>query len=195
MHAAAGSPFAARISADSSALDWIPADVSVLVIASDGSFSELPGRPAGEQLADGSSLRAAIARQWRSLPPCWRFLWIAPVHGSWHRVSVLRHRADSALVTERRMDPFRGLTRREVDVLHLVADGKTNAEIAQLLWVSTSTVSKHVEHLLQKLGTRSRVGLASTAIREGLHLLESPGLPHYSVTEQPLGLPRPDLDT
>lgn len=49
-----------------------------------------------------------------------------------------------------------GLTRRERDILRLMADGLTNREIAGQLVVSVNTVQTHVAHILNKLGVRSR---------------------------------------
>jgi DNA-binding NarL/FixJ family response regulator len=49
-----------------------------------------------------------------------------------------------------------GLTRRELDVLCLVAEGWTDREIADTLYISRRTVSTHVSRLLAKLGVRSR---------------------------------------
>jgi DNA-binding CsgD family transcriptional regulator len=49
-----------------------------------------------------------------------------------------------------------GLTRREVEILLHVAQGKTNAEVASSLYVSPLTVKKHLEHIYQKLGVESR---------------------------------------
>lgn len=49
-----------------------------------------------------------------------------------------------------------GLTRRETEVLHLLAEGKANAEIGVELGLSPRTVEKHVEHILDKLGVKSR---------------------------------------
>jgi DNA-binding CsgD family transcriptional regulator len=48
------------------------------------------------------------------------------------------------------------LTRREVEILGLVAEGLTNAEIARRLWVVQSTVAKHLEQAYRKLGVGNR---------------------------------------
>jgi DNA-binding CsgD family transcriptional regulator len=55
-----------------------------------------------------------------------------------------------------------GLSDREAGVMKWLAEGKTNAEIADLLTISTSTVNKHVESILKKLGVENR----TQAIRE-----------------------------
>jgi len=60
------------------------------------------------------------------------------------------------------------LTDREVDVLALVARGRTDREIAGHLGISAKTVGHHVSHLLGKLGVRSRAEAAVAAARLGL---------------------------
>lgn len=49
-----------------------------------------------------------------------------------------------------------GLTPREAEVLHWVAEGKANAEVANVLTISVSTVNKHMESILSKLGVDNR---------------------------------------
>jgi DNA-binding CsgD family transcriptional regulator len=55
------------------------------------------------------------------------------------------------------------LTSREFEVARLIAQGQTNVEIGELLFVSPKTVSAHVEHILAKLGVARRAEIASWA--------------------------------
>ena len=67
--------------------------------------------------------------------------------------------------TDRDYDP---LTPREVEVLKLIAEGKTSKEIAELLVLSIKTVERHRADSLHRLGLRDRVDLTRYAIRRGL---------------------------
>ncbi len=60
------------------------------------------------------------------------------------------------------------LTGRETDVLRLLAQGKSNKEIARALNITEQTVKTHVSHVLNKLGVPSRTQAALYAIRTGL---------------------------
>jgi DNA-binding NarL/FixJ family response regulator len=53
------------------------------------------------------------------------------------------------------------LTKREKQVIALIADGSTNKEIAQKLHLSTYTVKSHVHNILEKLALHTRVQIAS----------------------------------
>jgi two-component system response regulator NreC len=63
---------------------------------------------------------------------------------------------------------MKGLTSREQQVLSLLADGKTNDEIADALNISRHTVARHRENLMGKLSLHSRSDLVKYAIRKGL---------------------------
>jgi DNA-binding CsgD family transcriptional regulator len=61
-----------------------------------------------------------------------------------------------------------GLTVREVEVLRLLAGGKTNKEIAEELVLSISTVERHVANIYAKIGARGRVQATAYALRRGI---------------------------
>ena len=65
-------------------------------------------------------------------------------------------------------DRSRELTSREVEVLQLVAQGRSNRQIAELLYISAKTVSVHVSNILAKLEAGSRTEAVAVARRRGL---------------------------
>jgi NarL family two-component system response regulator LiaR len=67
------------------------------------------------------------------------------------------------------------LTRRETEVLRLLARGRSNKEIAVDLSIAEKTVKTHVSNILSKLGVSSRTQAALYAIRIGLVSLEPTG--------------------
>ena len=61
-----------------------------------------------------------------------------------------------------------GLTDREVEVLRLIARGRSNRDVAAALVVSPKTVGRHVENLYRKIGVRSRAAAAVFAMEHDL---------------------------
>lgn len=66
---------------------------------------------------------------------------------------------------------FQDLSEREREVLQLVAEGKTNAEIAHHLQLSEKTIGNHVSTILAKLGVTNRIEAATYAVRHHLEQL------------------------
>jgi DNA-binding CsgD family transcriptional regulator len=61
-----------------------------------------------------------------------------------------------------------GLTDRELEVLRLIAEGRTNRQIGEQLFITTKTASAHVSHILMKLGVTNRAEAGAAAHRLGL---------------------------
>ncbi len=60
---------------------------------------------------------------------------------------------------QKNIDTF-GITEKEIDIIHLVADGKNNKEIANLLFLSEGTIRNYISTILEKLELRDRTQLA-----------------------------------
>ena len=75
--------------------------------------------------------------------------------------SCLRGRAQACRLGTR-------LTRREIEILRLVAEGRSNREVGQLLWVTDQTVKFHLANAYRKLGVRNRFEASQWAITRGL---------------------------
>ncbi|MFB9733353.1 response regulator transcription factor [Ornithinimicrobium kibberense] len=92
--------------------------------------------------------------------------------GSWIDPSV----AGKVIATLRAMSPTDGrgrptlefLSPREIEVLRLMADAPTNAELAEMLFLSEATVKTHISRLLMKTGSHDRAQLVALAYRSGL---------------------------
>ena len=84
--------------------------------------------------------------------------------------AVTKHVIDQFTRTPRRERPTQldELTDRELEVLRLIARGLSNAEIAEQLFISDTTVKTHITHILQKLDLRDRVQAVILAYQSGL---------------------------
>lgn len=87
--------------------------------------------------------------------------------------AVLHPRVARRLMAEvasprRERDPVAELTPRELEVLHLIAEGRANAEIAEELVITERTVKAHVSNILSKLHLSDRTQAAVYAWREGI---------------------------
>jgi DNA-binding NarL/FixJ family response regulator len=87
--------------------------------------------------------------------------------------SVTRRMIEQFLTDPRARNPqarasLEGLTKREREILLMLARGRTNAEIASELFVSETTVKTHVGRILMKLGLRDRVQVVIYAYESGL---------------------------
>jgi len=75
---------------------------------------------------------------------------------------------DGAASPRRRGDTRRELSERELEILRLIAQGASNRQIANQLYLSENTVRTHLAHILEKLQLQNRVQAAAYALRNGL---------------------------
>jgi len=75
-----------------------------------------------------------------------------------------------------------GLTRREVEVLHLIREGCTNREIGERLFISERTARTHVQNILDKLDVSTRAAAAAYAVEHGIVPRRSPESEGQAVT-------------
>lgn len=78
-----------------------------------------------------------------------------------------------------------GLTPRQAEVLHWIAEGKTNQEIATILMCSVNTVKAHLKDIFKRLGLHSRTAAAACAYHAHIrHARERGSLPGWVIPEQ-----------
>jgi DNA-binding CsgD family transcriptional regulator len=110
-------------------------------------------------VGDIDAARASLDEARASLESLGAMPALARARALTERLAAAPHRADAIPA---------GLTTREVEVLRLIAAGKSNREIAEALFLSSGTVNVHVNHILTKTNTANRTEAATFALRHGL---------------------------
>jgi len=87
--------------------------------------------------------------------------------------SALAPTVTARLMTRMRAPAEENLSAREIEVLQLVAKGKSNKEVGKALHISTATVKTHLIHIYNKLGVDDRTAAVTTAIEKGIITLSS----------------------
>lgn len=148
-----------------------------VVLLKDGSTAPMQGRD-DHALLDAGSPVVGIARATVLSGQVYRsFMWPAADDGGalgHHRMTVMAATELPTFVLGMVLltpDPeVRGLTPRELQVLGLLVNGRSNQQIARALSVASRTVAAHVEHLLHKLDAPTRTLAAVKAEREGCYV-------------------------
>lgn len=148
------------------------------VLNVDGGVDALPGLAGHELLAAGSPVLSVARAEVADGHVHRSFLWPlgAPLGSEGHvRATVLTRPGDapawvSGLVLLSPPGDLRGLTPRELEVLGLLIDGRSNGQISRALAVAERTVAAHVEHILAKLDAATRTVAAVRADRTGLYV-------------------------
>ena len=109
------------------------------------------------------SRRLSKDSHWRGLAAYAATCGVLAFIGSWSAAPA-EHEAAQLLHAE----APRGLTAREVEVLRLVAAGKTNPEIAGMLVLSEKTVARHLSNIFNKIDVTSRTAAAAFAFEKRL---------------------------
>jgi ATP/maltotriose-dependent transcriptional regulator MalT len=122
---------------------------------------------------EAAQARVALARSLASYAPAAAVEEARHALDTFERLGATRDADEAAAALRQLGAPGRAspkghgpLTKRETEVLSLVAEGCSNAEIAQRLVISRRTAEHHVARILAKLGLRSRAEVAAYALRE-----------------------------
>ncbi|MHA6795613.1 response regulator transcription factor [Pseudonocardia bannensis] len=129
----------------------------------------LRGVPDPELLDPRGGLHRTVGRLLGGTRRTAAFLWPTS-GGGWYACRSFRCRDQVVVLTATVVERPHDLTRRELEVLTLLVDGGSNAEIAGTLQVTARTVKAHVEHILEKLGIPTRAAAVGRAIQDGLLL-------------------------
>ena len=125
----------------------------------------LPGRPASSAAKPAAPRTAGIVTRPYPVMTVPRDGRQAPGSGPRHEPGLI---ADFAAPSKQPPQHDFGLSKREIEVLALIAEGRSNPEIGRRLFITRKTVAVHVSNILTKLGVSGRVEAAAAAIRLGL---------------------------
>lgn len=162
-----------------SSLRMAPGVSAGVAVLRDGSTCVLPGLDDHPLLAVASPAVRVASRGLRLGHVYRSFLWPADdVEGGHVRLTVLAAPelpglVDGTILLTLDADSH-GLTPRELEVLGLLVNGRSNQEIAHRLAVAPRTVASHVEHVMRKLGAPSRTLAAVRAERDGCYVPPPP---------------------
>ncbi|MGH3087868.1 MAG: LuxR C-terminal-related transcriptional regulator, partial [Rubrobacteraceae bacterium] len=130
---------------------------------------------AGAAAALREEIGVAHAPAWRTditrrLSPAWRKLGEKAGARAWSKGRAMTpERAIAYAMEDPRPEPRPdGLTKREVEVIRLLASGKMNKEIAAELVLSVATVERHVANIYKKIGVRGRAEATAYAMNHGI---------------------------
>lgn len=101
------------------------------------------------------------------------------------RLAYAHRSAQTSLPAASDVQPSMMLSARQHEVLSLIADGNSSAEIGQLLFISTETVRTHVKQVLRRLGARDRTHAVALGFRAGLLLAPGAQAPDPSPRQPP----------
>ncbi|GAB3052089.1 helix-turn-helix transcriptional regulator [Sediminivirga luteola] len=132
------------------------------------SFEPEKSRPITEAIC------AVIRQTWPARGPVNRFaLWPEDARLPLRvRVDRARHTDGGFYVSWRQTPLPSGLSRRQAEVVTGIVEGLNNNDIGARLFTSPRTVSKHIEHILLKLGVANRSAITRQAMIEGIYLLD-----------------------
>jgi DNA-binding NarL/FixJ family response regulator len=138
-----------------------PRELGVLAMIADGATSA--------EIADQLSTAETVQFLVKSLlSRATAFVTVATLAGSLQQQSDRRAEHATGSVSSARAPGARPedlLSRRELEVLALIAEGATNAEIAERLVIAATTVQSHVKRILRKLDVRNRTQAAAQYLR------------------------------
>jgi DNA-binding NarL/FixJ family response regulator len=92
-------------------------------------------------------------------------IWVDSQVGCADMFAFLSHKANMSHQREAEIDPFNVLSKRELEILHLITEGVSNEEIAGRLFISIATVKAHITHIFDKLNVNNRVKAALVLVQ------------------------------